>query len=86
MATCINLSLSCLPPFYTIPILPLLLFSLHITFYALRSILPEAIYSTCCVYVMLSDVSVHQLSLLTWVSYRHFYREIVQGFLLFTNL
>ena len=70
MATCIHSSRSCLPPFYTIPIFPLLnrkifhllvsfLFfccTLHIT---LRNILPGAIYCclhTCCVYVVLSEL------------------------------
>ena len=68
MATCIHSSRSCLPPFYTIPIFPLLnrkifhllvSFLLHIKFYALRNILPGAIYCclhTCCVNVVLSEL------------------------------
>ena len=72
MATCIHSSRSCLLPFYTIPIFPLLnrkIFhlspfffccTLHIKCYALRNIiLPGDIYCclhTCCVYVMLSEV------------------------------
>ena len=70
MATCIHSSRSCLLPFYTIPIFPLLnrkIFHLLVSFLffaahcilALRNILPGAIYCclhTCCVYVMLSEV------------------------------
>ena len=79
MATCIHSSRSCLLPFYTIPIFPLLnlkIFHLLVSFLffaahcilALRNILPAVIYCclhTCCVYVMLSEVCyVCQLSLL----------------------
>ena len=73
MATSIHSSLSCLLPFYTIPIFPLLnrkIFHLHLSpfffcctphikFYALRNILPGAIYCclhTCCVNVVLSEL------------------------------
>ena len=70
MATCIHSSRSCLLPFYTIPIFPLLnrkIFHLLVSFLffaahcilALRNILPGAIYCclhTCCVYVVLSEV------------------------------
>ena len=70
MATCIHSSRSCLPPFYTIPVFPLLnrkIFHLLVSFLffaahcilALRNILPGAIYCclhTCCVYVMLLEV------------------------------
>ena len=67
MATCIHSSRSCLPPFYTIPIFPLLnqkifhllvsfLFLLHTAYYS-EEYMPGAIYCclhTCCVYVVLS--------------------------------
>ena len=72
MATCINSSRSCLPPFYTIPIFPLLnrkifhllvfflYFLLHTAYISccLRNILPGAIYCWLhtCVYVVLSEL------------------------------
>ena len=65
METCIHSSRSCLP-FYTIPIFPLfksndfsfaclLFFFCILKFFALRNILPWAIYCTC-VYVVLSEL------------------------------
>ena len=68
MATCIHSSQSCLPPFYTIPIFPLLksisffiylspfIFccTLHIKFYALRNILPGAIIVVYTLVVFIS--------------------------------
>ena len=83
MATCIHPSQSCLPPFYTIPIFPLLNSTcllpffgctLHL-FYTLRNIiLPEVIcccLHTCCLYIVLLELCYIYLpiSLLLWASY-----------------
>ena len=95
MATCIHSSQSCLLPFYTIPIFPLLnrkIFHLLVSFLffaahcilALTNILAGAIYCCfvfmlCCRKCFMYVCQLSLLQLLIWAGYRHFRERLPEA-------
>ena len=91
MATCIHSSRSCLLPFYTIPIFPLLSFSFTCLLFfaahcilALRNILPGVVYTlvvfmSCCRKCVMYVCQLSLLQLLIWAGYRHFKERLPEA-------
>ena len=94
MATCIHSSRSCLLPFYTIPIFPLLnrkIFHLLVSFLffaahcilALRNILPGVVYTlvfiSCYRKCVMYVCQLSLLQLLIWAGYRHFKERLPEA-------